>query len=703
MGRCTLALALGLLLLGVADPSMKSLPTVPDPGPSGTLPLFRFAEQLDDFDGAYTFDRVRRLPLAAQFRPAQQPGADFHYHWRWYRFRIVPTYAASAPSFLLVGRATDFADLYIPSGSGATVLRFGMQTPVVQRADRSGLPIVQIPRKAAGRVLYLRTLGIDNTGPAVLGRDAARSLLTRQDLEASFYAGVFGVFCVTALIFFFMTRDLTFLVYSTYMGAWMLETVIGMPFAWRTVWPWTSIGYTWPYTLLATVAFAASALFARLFLDTRRYVPRIDALLVFMIWVTVLGVPLSQFLMGRYGITDEPVGLGCTAIILVLGLTAAGVRLRQGFRPAAIYAVGLLLAGVAVLVYFADLYRVIPPTTLGHEADNLGLIIDALAFLVALAYRAVLAGREREAALAASDAANARAAAEQRERVIEVERHNVAVRRFVPHEFLDALGRRDVTEVRLGDHVEREMTILFSDIRGFTTLSETLSPQESFDFINQYLGRVGPVVRGHGGFVDKYIGDAIMALFANSAGAALDAAIALQHEVRELNFIRSRDQLPSFAIGVGMHRGLLMLGTIGESERYESTVIADSVNVASRFEGLTKVFGADIIISGSVASTLSDPASYCLRPLGQVLVKGTTRSAEAYEVFDSNESALFDHKRETLDAFTFALSAYRRGDFDASLTEFATIAMLQPRDLAAAFFRDRSAERHRGPSNSAVP
>ncbi|WP_445240301.1 adenylate/guanylate cyclase domain-containing protein [Microcoleus vaginatus] len=110
------------------------------------------------------------------------------------------------------------------------------------------------------------------------------------------------------------------------------------------------------------------------------------------------------------------------------------------------------------------------------------------------------------------------------------------------------------------------MTVLFSDIRSFTTISEAMTPQENFSFINSYLSRVSPVIRAHQGFIDKYIGDAIMALFPESADDAVRAAVEMQKQVIIYNQDRLRSNYPLIVIGIGLHAGHLMLGTIGERE-----------------------------------------------------------------------------------------------------------------------------------------
>ena len=177
-------------------------------------------------------------------------------------------------------------------------------------------------------------------------------------------------------------------------------------------------------------------------------------------------------------------------------------------------------------------------------------------------------------------------------------RLNGAYRRFVPQQFLNYLNRESITQVKRGDQVAREMTILFSDIRSFTTLSEEIGSQETFDFINDFLRRLGPVIRENGGFIDKYIGDAIMALF-DSPCDALRAANGLMDALGELTRKREANGDYPIEIGIGLNSGPLMLGIIGEEERLEGTVIGDVVNLAARLEALTKKYKVPVLFSSS--------------------------------------------------------------------------------------------------------
>ncbi|MGA2392979.1 MAG: adenylate/guanylate cyclase domain-containing protein [Candidatus Lustribacter sp.] len=271
-----------------------------------------------------------------------------------------------------------------------------------------------------------------------------------------------------------------------------------------------------------------------------------------------------------------------------------------------------------------------------------------------------------------------------------IREHNAAVANFIPHQFLELLGHRDVRGLQLGDHCESVMTMLFSDIRAFTTLSGSMTTAETFRFVNSYLTHIGPIVRENGGFIDKYIGDAIFALFPAGPGDAVDAAVAMQRRVVTYNEGRARAGYAPIAIGIGLHRGELMLGTIGESLRFETTVIADAVNIAARMEGLTKAFGALILASGEVMETV-ERMTYRTRKLGEVLVKGAVRAITVYEVCDADPFDLLEHKMRTNEDFERGRLAYAAGDFKTAERVFRDVAAGDERDQVAAYFRDRAA------------
>lgn len=266
---------------------------------------------------------------------------------------------------------------------------------------------------------------------------------------------------------------------------------------------------------------------------------------------------------------------------------------------------------------------------------------------------------------------------------------NEAYGRFVPHEFLKFLGHESIIDVKLGDHTQREMSILFADIRSFTTLSEGMSPQENFNFINEYLNRVSPVIRAHNGFIDKYIGDAIMALFYHSTDDALLGAIAMQKQVSLFNQEREKDGQKSISIGIGLHTGTLMLGTIGETRRMESTVISDAVNLASRLEGLTKVYGAGILISHQVLCCLDYLEEHNLRFLDRVMVKGKKTAVAIFEVYDGDIPEQKQFKMQTKQRFEVAVFLYYQQQFEEAKKIFQEILQVNSIDKAAMLYIKR--------------
>ena len=264
-----------------------------------------------------------------------------------------------------------------------------------------------------------------------------------------------------------------------------------------------------------------------------------------------------------------------------------------------------------------------------------------------------------------------------------------AAARFVPRQFLSFLHKESINDAKLGDSVQATMTILFADIRSFTNLSETLSPQENFDFINSYLRQVGPIIRQHNGFIDKYIGDAVMALFPETADDAIKAAIDMQKQVAIYNQHRKNSGYQPITIGIGVHSGSMMLGIIGEEERLESTVIADAVNLASRLEGLTKLYGAGIITSVKTLSQLEDPQKYSCRFLDRVRVKGKQDPVAVFEIYDGDSESLQTLKNQTHTDFEHGIWLYYQQNFLEAQQRFERVLQVNYQDLAARLYLER--------------
>ncbi len=268
---------------------------------------------------------------------------------------------------------------------------------------------------------------------------------------------------------------------------------------------------------------------------------------------------------------------------------------------------------------------------------------------------------------------------------------NTAYERFVPREFLSLLKKESILEVKLGDQTAQQMTVLFSDIRGWTTLSEEMTAQESFNFINAFLNRVSPVISAHQGFIDNFQGDGMMALFPESADDGVQAAIAMHAAVSEYNKYREKKGFKPIGIGVGLHSGDLMLGIIGHEERMQGTVVADAVNLASRLEGLTRVYGSSISISEPTLAQLKDPDQYKHRFVDKVQVKGKKDPVSVHEVFDGDPPAVIELKEQTKDGFEQGLCLYYDRKFSEASVKFNQVLEKNPEDRAARIYLKRSA------------
>ncbi len=270
---------------------------------------------------------------------------------------------------------------------------------------------------------------------------------------------------------------------------------------------------------------------------------------------------------------------------------------------------------------------------------------------------------------------------EQRARKSE-ERINTVIRRFVPDEFLKILGVGSFSDVKLGENIQREMTVLFSDIRAFTSLSESMSPEDTFRFINSYLSRIGPLVRESGGFIDKYIGDAVMALF-EKPDQAIRAARAMMLELASYNEHRKSTGYDPVRIGIGVHTGVLRLGIIGEEGRIEGTVIGDTVNTASRLESLNPGYGTSIIVSDSTREFMKDSSLFHFRALDRVRVKGKSRDLWIYELLLKPESPAIQQ------LYDRAMEAYQRASLLEAREHFLKLKADCPDDPVIQFHLDR--------------
>ncbi len=266
-----------------------------------------------------------------------------------------------------------------------------------------------------------------------------------------------------------------------------------------------------------------------------------------------------------------------------------------------------------------------------------------------------------------------------------------ATSKFVPMEFVQSVGKDSITDVRLGDHIEKNVTVLFSDIRDYTTLAEGMTPEQNFKFVNAYVGRMGPIIKENEGFVNQYLGDGIMALFPHTAESALDAAIEMQRTLALYNKRRVEQKgYQPLTVGMGLHSGPLIMGIIGDTKRNDPAVIADTVNSAARVEGVTKHYGAHIIISESCLNSMEDSSGFNFRYLGKVRVKGKQKAMGIYECIDGDSVESISLKLETKSDYDQGVQFFFNQQFEEASQLFESILEKNPSDTVVNYFQKKA-------------
>jgi adenylate cyclase len=250
-------------------------------------------------------------------------------------------------------------------------------------------------------------------------------------------------------------------------------------------------------------------------------------------------------------------------------------------------------------------------------------------------------------------------------------------------------------------------TILFSDLIGFTTLSEKADPEALVSQLNEYLSRMTSVVFRNGGTLDKFIGDAIMAVWGNvrSFGMAQDtkdcvrAALAMRRELRQLNQKWREEGRMGLGMGIGINQGEVIVGNIGSHERMDPTVIGDSVNLASRLEGLTRIYGVDILVGASAAELARDEVH--IRSVARVQVKGKSKPVDIFTFVGARDEEVDPEFLKWLDTYEEGLEKFRTRDFTEAKILFSRFLEFYPDDLLAKMYLDRALEYEQTPPNEA--
>jgi adenylate cyclase len=250
----------------------------------------------------------------------------------------------------------------------------------------------------------------------------------------------------------------------------------------------------------------------------------------------------------------------------------------------------------------------------------------------------------------------------------------------------------DGSEATLGG-TGREVSVLFADIRGFTSISERLGPRATVGLLNDYFTHMVDVVFAHNGILDKFVGDLIMAVFGSVLASAEDADNAVRVAnrmimvLRELNVRRAAEWGAPIRIGVGIATGEVVVGNIGSPKRLEYTVIGDRVNLAERLETANKHYGTSVLVCQFTAAKLRQPAAF--REVDFIRVRGSSRPVAVFEALDHHDEQSFPRRAEVLGAYAEGLQLYRQRDWTAASSCFRAAYTANPDDMPSHVFWER--------------
>lgn len=280
--------------------------------------------------------------------------------------------------------------------------------------------------------------------------------------------------------------------------------------------------------------------------------------------------------------------------------------------------------------------------------------------------------------------------------------HNLEVysdtlHKFVPKQFLGKIAKDGIASIRPGNAEKSQVTVLFSDMNSFTRISEQMTPSEVFGMLNEYLSWVEPPIRANHGFVDKYLGDGIMALFEKAEGQnnalnAVNAALNMQEALDNYNKKRVASGRKELFMNCGLHSGEVIIGTIGGNERMDSTAIGDVVNLASRIEGMTRFYGVSLLVSEETIRQLGDTSGMFLRFVDTVTAKGKTEPVAIWEIIGRKTKPGLTVFTSLLPAWEAAMELYREGRYKEARAKFSECLSLLPDDSVSRYYVRRCSE-----------
>ncbi|MCG8667771.1 MAG: hypothetical protein MI867_00025 [Pseudomonadales bacterium] len=673
-------------LVDIAQPAMQ-IPFLIDQG-KGRFDVAPYLYYFEDPDQRYLIGDVASKAMESHFIRNSQRVLSFGYVNSVYWIKLaLSNETEETPGWLIeltgMGRSIDQVQIYIQQADGFKSYVSGDSIPFSLRPIKHHAVLfpLTLPKGEATNIYFRVATNGTFQMPMLLW---AESVFVEQEhnnilMDGIFYGVLFIMVMYNAFIFLTI-RDVSYCYYVFYLLSVALFAAslrgLGFEYFWPEL-PWWNNKSNLVFSEF-TVMFIV--LFAQSFLNTKENAPVLHICLNAILVSVLPG--LALVLYGGHHVSAALLSVQFLLTIMFV-LLSASLGYRRGFKAARLYLLAWLGMLTMIVLWIMNNFHLISSYFLGTYSIQVGAVIQVLMFSFALADRINLMKKQREQAL--------------QQRLIETQKLTAMTNtfeRFVPRQFLSRVADSGVQNIELGKAETDIITIMFSDIRDFTHISEGMSPQELLNFLNAYFNRMDRPIHQSGGFIDKFVGDAILAIFESNhyeeeANNAVQAAIKMQLAVRQYNEDRAKAGYVPIDIGVGLNTGPVIIGTVGTQDRMDTTVLGDVVNLASRLEKLTKKYHVKIICSSYTLDLLDSKSGTLYRELDYVKVRGKQKAVRIYEIFNADEDNVRILKQRLLLDYQQGMAHYYRRDWQAAIVCFQACLELFPGDVPSKLYLTR--------------
>jgi class 3 adenylate cyclase len=502
-----------------------------------------------------------------------------------------------------------------------------------------------------------------------------QTFIQKEHIEQYIQGIYYGIMIAMIFYNFFLLlsiKDISYLYYILYIFGIMSFSLIFSGYAFEFLWPNAPLFGNIILPIMIGFLALFAGIFTMHFLRMKELTPIIYKILFGLNIVFFIIIPLSIFLPYKMIIKIATYSI---LPFVMIALVGSFFSYKKGWKPARFYVIAWTVVLIGMFVLSLKQLGKLPNNFFTEYSLQIGSALEVILLSLGLADRINVLKQEKEKAQ--TELLNTK--------IIMLDSFS----RFVPKHFANILQKESILDVKPGDATEKDLAILFNDIKNFSTLAEMMSVKETFEFLNIYFEIMNPIILKYRGFIDKFIGDEIMALFDCNPDFPLDAAIEMRLRLKEFNEKIKHLNLPTVDMGVGLNHGKVILGTVGSKERLDTTVIGDTVNTAERIQQLTRTFKTPILLTENIKNNLQQTEKYYLRRLQKVRVKGKLEPVQIYECFNADPDEQIEKKLQTLDKYEEAIHLMDNKNIADAILLFQEINSINPNDFVVKIYLEK--------------